>query len=184
MKNILNRTKDSNSLDKLIEGIVDNMNYSDKSVVFPDISQCNKDEVPAEWFYDAYSGLDNTSERSAIFQYVNVQSRFPELATLFLGIAITEMEHLDKLGDIIICLGGTTTHLWSNKDIKVGDTAVEVLINAINGEEATIVKYKSLVQQLSTLNNKTSEICIQFVNKLIADEKVHIKLFIEALKKF
>lgn len=67
--------------------------------------------------------------------------------------------------------------------IKYGDTPEEALQLAIDGEEATINSYQKLVAELALYKNPTADICIQFINKLIADENIHIGVFKDLLDK-
>lgn len=183
MKNLLKNCKSTNLLDDLIKGLIDNMEYSDNTIKYPDISKCNCGEVPPELFYKAYAGLEITSEKTAIQQYISSQTLHEKLGTLFLGVAITEMQHLDKLGDLIIQLGGTIKLDWNNKNVNGGSNPEMALRNAIKGEAKTIEAYEKLITDLTEYNNSTSEICIQLLNKIIADEKIHLELFRKHLNR-
>ena len=163
--------------------MVESMRYSDNLVVYPSFDNVVKGEVPPEIFYNAYAGLGNDSERTAIHQYVTMQELHEDISTAMLGIAITEMKHMDHLGDLIVSLGGTLDQKWNNDMIKYGDTPEEALQLAIDGEEATINSYQKIVAELALYKNSTADICIQFINKLIADENIHIGVFKDLLDK-
>lgn len=184
MKDILLRNRDTNQTEEFVNAMVENMKYCDSSVVYPSYEVCRKGDVPAELFYEAYAGLGNNSERTAIHQYVTMQAKYEELGTLMLGIAIVEMKHMDRLGDLITTLGGTLDQKWNNDSIEYGDDPKSALELAIEGEEATIKSYQNLIAKLASYKNLTAETCIQLLNKLIADEVVHLNLFKKALEDF
>ena len=183
MKDILLKRPSENQTEDLVNAMVESMRYSDNLVVYPSFDNVVKGEVPPEIFYNAYAGLGNDSERTAIHQYVTMQALHEDISTAMLGIAITEMKHMDRLGDLIVSLGGTLDQKWNNDMIKYGDTPEEALQLAIDGEEATINSYQKLVAELALFKNPTADICIQFINKLIADENIHIGVFKDLLDK-
>ena len=177
MKSILIRKPTDNKLDNLVEGLVDNMDFSDSTVLYTNKDGIKpNDGVPAEWFIPAWSGLGSDSERSAINQYVTMNSKYDDLGDIFLGIGITEMKHLDEIGDTITKLGGTLENVWNSQQVKYGTDIITAVEEAILGEQSAIAFYEDLLKKLSMVGTETSLICIQLVNKLLADERWHLNL--------
>ena len=175
--NIILRKPSDNKLDNLITGLVDNMDFSDSSVVYPELDDIKEnDGVPAEWFIPAWSGVSIDSERTAIHQYVSQNSKYDEFGDILLGIGITEMKHLDELGDVITKLGGSLENAWNNSQVNYGVDLLSALKADIKGEEAAIFFYEDLLKKLRLVKTKTSLICIQLINKILSDEKYHLKL--------
>lgn len=111
MKTILlhNPAKQDN-VEAMADALVESMRYANNAVDYPDISKARPDDgVPAEWFYKAYVGTAPTSELTAILQYTQQRMLFDEIGETFLGIALTEMKHYDRLGDFINHIGGNVS---------------------------------------------------------------------------
>ena len=107
MKTILqhNPAKQDN-VEAMADALVESMRFADPTVDYPDISKAKADDgVPAEWFHKAYAGITGTSELTAILQYTQQRMIFDQIGETFLGIALTEMKHYDRLGDFIDHIG-------------------------------------------------------------------------------
>lgn len=78
-------------------------------ITYPPIQVKEKNQAYANMLKFDYCG--SVSELSAITQYINNEKRMSSekcpLAKAILGIAIAEMIHLQKLGELIFLLGGT-----------------------------------------------------------------------------
>ena len=60
------------------------------------------------------------------------------------------------------------------------ETKEEALNNAIDAENKTIEFYEGIIEKIKGVHEtKTTIIVVQLVNKLIADERVHLKLLKE-----
>lgn len=180
MKSFLKRDPNENITDSITDGIIENMGYSDIAVLYPDIDNVSpNDGVDYNIFYPIINSPENFSEISAIFQYTTQSAMFSEISTLLMSIAFVEMKHLDKVRELILKLGGTIDGVnWNASTTKYGSTPIEAIKIAMNGESATISFYKKLKNQifLLPLQNKTTEICIQLLSKLIADEELHYNM--------
>lgn len=111
MKTILlhNPAKQDN-VEAMADALVESMRYANSAVDYPDVSKAKPDDgVPAEWFYKAYVGTAPTSELTAILQYTQQRMIFDQIGETFLGIALTEMKHYDRLGDFINRIGGNVS---------------------------------------------------------------------------
>jgi bacterioferritin len=176
MHAIIKRKKD-NGLDMLTEGLVNNMKFSDSEVLYPN-GEVDKDSgIDPAWFYQVYKGSVNFSEMNAIFQYVSQDVLHENLAELFLGIGMVEMKHFDKLGDLIVSLGGDINFAYDSTKVTYGATEVEAVNSNIEGEQATIDEYNRIVEKVNKLPKNSSTVyTLQLLAKLIADETFHLNL--------
>lgn len=186
MKTILlhNPAKQDN-VEAMADALVESMRYANSSVDYPDVSKAKPDDgVPAEWFYKAYVGTVPTSELTAILQYTQQRMIFDEIGETFLGIALTEMKHYDRLGDFIHHLGHAVSKpvfSAAKVDITTESAAEAIQIN-IRAEQDTIAEYEKLIQRIQAGNptpTTTSTLAVQLLNKIIADERVHVRLLAE-----
>ena len=186
MKTILlhNPAKQDN-VEAMADALVESMRYANSSVDYPDVSKAKPDDgVPAEWFYKAYVGTAPTSELTAILQYTQQRMIFDEIGETFLGIALTEMKHYDRLGDFIHHLGHAVSKpvfSAAKVDITTESAAEAIQIN-IRAEQDTIAEYEKLIQRIQAGNptpTTTSTLAVQLLNKIIADERVHVRLLAE-----
>ena len=144
MKTILlhNPAKQDN-VEAMADALVESMRYANSAVDYPDVSKAKPDDgVPAEWFYKAYVGTAPTSELTAILQYTQQRMIFDEIGETFLGIALTEMKHYDRLGDFINRIGGNVSRpafSAAKVDITTKSAAEAVQIN-IHAEQDTIAR--------------------------------------------
>jgi rubrerythrin len=117
--------------------------------------------------------------------YVGQETEFEEIGKLMLGIGMTEMKHFAKIGDMIKRLGGKIDQKYNNSGVAIGKSVVEALNIAYDAEVKTISFYESLSEKIEKVKStNTTEIALQLIAKLIADEKFHQKLLKETLSKF
>jgi rubrerythrin len=175
----LMRERGANMIDDLTTGLVNNMNFSDRNVLYPSESNIRAGQgVLPEWFYESYKGANGCSELDTIHMYITQEAMFPEIGEMMMGIAMVEMKHLDKLGDLIMDLGGTVTNRNDTDKIRYGTTPAEAVAIAIEGERSAIRGYESILDKLAPLPpNDTTRYVGSLVAKLIADERFHIALF-------
>ena len=174
-----------NTIDHLTDALVDVMRYSDPNFIYPDLDKAESDDgVIAEWFYPIYNGTNDFSELTAVLMYTGQEVKFEEIGELMLGIGLTEMKHLSKLADFIRVLGGNIEQKYNNTGVSLGNTVREALTIAIEAEIRTIEFYNSILSKIKRVKpTKTTEIALQLISKLIADEEVHKKLLSEALEE-
>jgi rubrerythrin len=182
----LMRERGANLIDDLTTGLVNNMRFSDSSVLYPGESELSPaDGVKPEWFYSSYKEANGNSELDTIHMYITQEVMFEELGEMMMGIALVEMKHLDKLGDLIKDLGGKVTQRNDTDKINYGSTAREAVQIAIRGETAAIKGYTELVERVSALpRNDTTKYVLQLLSKLIADDRFHIAMFEEGLRGY
>ena len=124
------------------------------------------------------------SEMSAITQYINNENRISfercTLARTLLGIAMAEMMHLQKLGELIVLLGGNVDFsaktrngrpkLWTPEDLTIPENIDKMLIADIEAEKEAIRQYEMHI-------NMIDDDCVNAVLKrIILDEEYHIML--------
>ncbi len=174
----LMRTRSTNLIDDLTTGLVNNMRFSDRTVLWPPDADVRSDAgVRPEWFYPSFKDANGTSELDTIHLYITQEAMYEELSELLLGIALVEMKHLDKLADLISDLGGTPARPNSTDKLKYGDTPTEAVRIAISGEQTAIRGYEELIDRISALpSNATTGFCLSTLAKLIADEQLHVAL--------
>lgn len=126
----------------------------------------------------------SVSEMSAITQYINNENRLfcrkCQLAQTILGIAMAEMIHLQKLGELVFLLGGeinfTAKHrdgkqrLWTPQYLKIPEQAREMIVSDIEAEKAAINQYRMHMKMIKDT----------YVNavlaRIIKDEEYHIMI--------
>lgn len=176
-----------NKLDELTDSLVGVMEYNDPTKEYPDFSSVKADDgVMAEWFYPVFNGSNEFSELSAILLYTNSESRFEDVSQLMLGISMTEMKHYGKLSDFILKLGGKIGQKFNNNSVIFAKDLEEAFSLAIKSEQDTIKAYQEIKKKLyksDGTQTKTAKLAEQFIDKLIADENVHLKLLNEKNKK-
>lgn len=175
-----------NQVDNLVDALVENLKYCDSNIEYPDIDKAEPDNgVIAEWFYPIYNGTNDFSELTAIHMYTSQETEFEEIGQLMLGIGLTEMKHFAKIGEMIKRLGGKIDQRYNNSGVAIGKTTREALEIAYNAEIKTIKFYESLSEKIEKVKStKTTEIALQLISKLIADENIHKKLLGDTLSEF
>ncbi len=162
--------------------------YADPSP-YPEIKVLSPNLSYAELLMDDYAGV--TSEFTAINQYLYhyffLKDIDKELGELLENVAINEMLHMEILADTIKLLGGnpvirgsysTGGNFWNGSFIFYGTQLCERLKADIEAEYKAIEGYKNHIQ---LINDPFVQAILQ---RLILDEKVHIKLFNQFLRKF
>lgn len=131
----------------------------------------------------------SVSEMSAITQYINNENRMScqkcPLAKTILGIAMAEMIHLQKLGELIFLLGGNIDfvakyhrgkyRMWTPEGLTITGDVRKMILSDIEAEQAAIKQYRIHMKMIND----------DFVNavlaRIIKDEEYHIML-LECLK--
>lgn len=124
------------------------------------------------------------SELSAIAQYINNENRLflaaCPLARTLLSIAIAEMMHLQKLGELIQLLGGEVSFsvkqpggkqlLWTPDYLTLSRDARRMLCADVEAERDAIAQYEAHIR-------KIKDECVDAVlRRIIRDEEYHILL--------
>lgn len=124
----------------------------------------------------------SVSEMSAITQYVNNENRLScdkcSIAKTILGIAMAEMIHLQKLGELIHLLGGNINFIakhrdgrqvmWTPQYLNLPENAKEMLLADIEAEKAAINQYKVHIKMID------DEYIKAVLGRIIKDEEYHM----------
>lgn len=131
----------------------------------------------------------SVSEMSAITQYINNENRLScencPMAKTILGIAMAEMIHLQKLGELIFLLGGSIDfvakqnngrqQMWTPEYLSIPDNAGKMILADIESEKAAINQYKMHIKMIK--DNYVNAVLL----RIIRDEEYHIML-LQALR--
>ena len=149
---------------------------------YPPIQVREKNRDYADLLSIDYCGM--VSELSAITQYINNENRmFCEncsMARTILGIAMAEMMHLQKLGELIHLLGGKVCFvsrqpggrqwMWSPECLAIPENFDKMLLADIESERAAINQYQMHIKRIQdTYVNDV--LC-----RIIKDEEYHIMM--------
>ena len=148
---------------------------------YPEIKVRGRNRNYADLLNVDYCGF--VSELSAITQYINNENRisFEEcaMARTLLGIAIAEMMHLQKLGELIVLLGGNDfscktcngrPKLWSPEYLTIPENIDKMLTADIEAEKDAIRQYEMHIKMID-------DDCVNAVlRRIILDEEYHIML--------
>lgn len=155
---------------------------------YPPVQVQEKNSAYANLLSIDYCG--SVSEMSAITQYINNENRLScekcPLVKTILGIAMAEMMHLQKLGELIFLLGGTIDfmarysdgmqRMWTPKYLTIPENVREMLSADIEAEKAAIHQYKMHIKMIKDTNvNKV-------LFRIIQDEEYHI-ILLQALMR-
>ena len=149
---------------------------------YPEIKVRGRNRNYADLLNVDYCGF--VSELSAITQYINNENRisFEEcaMARTLLGIAIAEMMHLQKLGELIVLLGGNVDFscktcngrpkLWSPEYLTIPENIDKMLTADIEAEKDAVRQYEIHIKMID-------DDCVNAVlRRIILDEEYHIML--------
>lgn len=157
---------------------------------YPPIKVRGVNRCYAELLAFDYCGA--VSEMTAITQYINNENRLScercSMAKTILGIAMAEMMHLQKLGELIYLLGGNVCYtvksrngrqrLWTPEYLTIPEKAEKMLLADIEAEKAAIEQYRAHMREIS-------DECVNAVlRRIIVDEEYHIMLLKALLREF
>lgn len=149
---------------------------------YPPIQVRGKNQTYANLLQVDYCGA--VSELSAITQYINNENRLSgercPMAKTLLGIAVAEMLHLQKLGELIVLLGGVVgfavkqqngrQKMWTPEYLTIPEQVRPMLLADIEAERAAIKQYAMHMKVIQ-------DDCVNAVlARIIKDEEYHIML--------
>lgn len=126
----------------------------------------------------------SVSELSAITQYINNENRLSmqqcQIAKTMLGLAMAEMMHLQKLGELIVLLGGNVDFtakyqngrrwMWTPEHLNIPDQAKKMVIADIEAEKGAINQYRAHMKMIQ--DQGVNEV----LARIIKDEEYHIMI--------
>ena len=152
------------------------------SLAYPPIQVSERNLRYAQLLEQDYCGA--VSELSAITQYINNENRLScekcPVAKSILEIAMAEMMHLQKLGELIFLLGGKVDFtvkqpngrlkMWTPAYLTLPENARQMLLADIEAEKAAIAQYRKHISMIK-------DSCVNDVlERIIIDEEYHIML--------
>ena len=155
---------------------------------YPPIRVQGRNQAYANLLSMDYCGA--VSELSAITQYINNENRLScekcPIAKTLLGIGMAEMMHLQKLGELIVLLGGNIDYtakfrdgrkkMWTPEYLNMPAQVKSMLLADIEAEKAAINQYEAHMKMIK-------DDCVNKVlARIIKDEEYHI-ILLRALMK-
>jgi len=149
---------------------------------YPPIQVSEANRAYADLLSVDYCGA--VSELSAITQYINNENRMTNencsLAKTIMGIAMAEMMHLQKLGELICLLGGKIDYtaryqngrqkVWTREYLDIPANIGQMIRADIEAEKDAISQYKMHIKMIN-------DDCVNAVlARIIKDEEYHIML--------
>ena len=131
------------------------------------------------------------SEMSAITQYINNENRLScdecEMAKTILGIAMAEMIHLQKLGELIILLGGNVDYtarnchgeskMWTPEYLTLPENPGKMLVAGIESEREAIRQYRMHMRMMRDSHVNA------VLARIMKDEEYHIMILQTLMKR-
>ena len=173
--------------------IISNCDFSDvrpimMALPYPPLQVKEKNPSYAGMLSVNYCGA--VSELSAITQYINFENRLAcehcPMAKTILGIAMAEMIHLQKVGELIFLLGGNMDFsvkqrdgkqkVWTAQYLKFPNQTKEMLMTGIESERAAINQYRTHMQMMKDPHVNA------VLARIVKDEEYHIILLQELMK--
>ena len=164
------------------------MNECNNKSPYPEIMVEEKNNDYAYLLLEDYAGV--TSELSAIclyvYQHIINEDTNELFAKMLKGIFISEMRHLEMLGNTIRLLGVkpiyktiTNNELkpWNSNYVNYEINIEEQLLINIENEEKAITQYKKHIELISDKYIK------ELLKRIILDEEKHIECFNNLLKE-
>lgn len=132
----------------------------------------------------AFDYCGPVSELSAITQYINNENRLClldcTLARTLLAIAVAEMMHLQKLGEMIQLLGGEVSFAvtqpggkrvnWTPEYLTLSRDTRRMLCADVEAEQDAIAQYRAHIRKIN------DEYVNAVLRRIIRDEEYHIML--------
>ncbi|MDA8234386.1 MAG: manganese catalase family protein [Clostridia bacterium] len=137
----------------------------------------------ANLLLEDYGGLVSEFTAIAQYSYNHFVTDEEEVGELMECVSITEMHHLELLGETIKMLGGDPKYVnsrgkfWNADYVYYGKGAYEILTSAIASEKEAIEQYRRHQQVIVDPH------IVNLLERIIKDEIRHIELFIAALRK-
>lgn len=165
--------------------LIDTCNFMDVKPImmalpYPSVQVREKNQSYANLLSVDYCG--SVSEMSAITQYINNENRLScdkcPTAKIVLGIAMAEMIHLQKLGELIFLLGGNIVYtakyqngkerMWTPQYLSISENVREMILMDIKSEKEAIKQYKMHMKMIK-------DDCVNAVlERIVKDEEYHI----------
>ena len=164
-----------------IENMIQTFDVCAKQFKFPEIDSLIPNKKIADLIIPLLNGDEafDSSELTAIILYTTQKNEIEKYSDVFLSISLSEMYHYDSLQELIKKLGGKITQFYSNEYArKLGSTPKEALQIAIDAENQTISNLEKVIDKISKITEYPQRgTIIQYLSKILEDEKVHLSIF-------
>ncbi len=154
-------------------------------IPYPELRGINKNPIYAKYLYDSFAG--EMGELSAITQYIfeHIDKKLgQEVNKIMLLVAVDEMKHFNKIGNLIQELGlpphyvSAKLNPWNSNFVRY-DTG-----NLRETMEYNIFTEKEAIKEYKRGIANTRNISIQkLLNRIILDEKSHIEIFTRIIEE-
>ena len=148
---------------------------------YPSTEGVGQDRESVRIISPAYA--DRGSELTAILQYVYQAIVFSGLqmkqySRLLMGIAVSEMHHLDILGDMLYQMGALPVFtscpprlfdFYSTAAVSYSSEPEKMIRDDIRGEQEAIRQYQSMLRRLR------NEQIAAVISRIILDEELHLQ---------
>ncbi len=156
---------------------------------YPDLEKIKPCKQTACIIAPAYAGLHG--EITATLQYVYhrfnfLQEQDEETAELLMRIALSEMEHVEILGNTLIKLGVKPVYslsppykynFYNTSMVSYSNTPQKMLLDDISDELSAIVMYEEIIKRLC------DESVQAVISRIILDEQLHVRALKERIGK-
>lgn len=128
-----------------------------------------------------------TASSQYIYQYFITYQSHPQLAEDLERISIAEMRHMERLGKLIVLLGGNPLlrtcpmggcKFWEGCYISSTQEVTKFLEENIRGEKAAIANYRQRIRQIQ------DQYIQAVLERIIQEEEAHIEIFQKYLEYF
>lgn len=185
--------KEQNELCSLSEngcGYVDNGERTayKADLPYPKVKNICKNPKYAVIVKNLYSGP--VSELTAILQYLygswHLRDEHKECYEALKSIAIVEMEHMDLLAQVLLCLGGDVKYTyrtpsgecaWNGRLVVYSKAPLKIIIDSIASEKRAIADYERACTIIKDEN------VTAVIERIILDEQMHLCIFEELYRK-
>ncbi len=152
---------------------------------YPTVEGTGRNVAEINLLMPVYGGRD--SETTACLNYVYysyvTKEKHPDLSECMEGIGIVEMKHHELLGVAIVKMGGTPYvggryNYWQGNYVNYAKDPALIIRNAIYGEKQAISDYRSVASKTGSPSIKN------LVDRIIADEEIHLNILNELKEKY
>lgn len=153
---------------------------------YPEITVAEKNPEHAKMILSNIGGTDSEMSAVALYCYDHlVTGEYPEISRAFHAISIVEMRHLSIFGDVAQRLGadprlwemaGRRKKYWSADKIRYSTKLRRIFTDALFSENMAVEKYSKQARVIRDPG------VVEVLNRIILDEKEHIKILNELLK--
>ncbi len=159
------------------------------SLPYPSVEGIEKNLKYASYLSFLYAGKHG--ELNTVLQYVYQYFYFnafgqKEIAKTLMGIAVSEMRHMEILGELILALGQNPVfaeclpyrcNFYSSSSVSYSTNAEKMLLDDLSNEMLAVSEYDKVTNKI--LDKRVQAI----LTRIKLDEELHVKALEDALLK-